>query len=310
MNQARNNQARNNQARNNQAIKNQAIKNQARKNYIAHRFNKTPWSSLFGTKRLDKWDNDAINRYVAGKKNQNPKTIENQYEIAKRNRNLFKKRLGEHLGKLEKFKENQYEIVKRNRNLFKKRLGEHLGKLEKFKINITGKNTYFKGENSLSFEIVNFLKSIGINTYLQHIFWNITPTEIDYVLNEMSEVKNVKDIYAGGLKEPQQLKELEQLAEVLTKKYYEEKLKSSYKKIYARYGHRPPRDNVDIGITHTRGPINSHALQLQGTRGGKKKTKKKTTTKTKKKKKVVKQKLHKGPRGGKYYIRKGRKVYV
>ena len=39
-------------------------------------------------------------------------------------------------------------------------------------------------------------------------------------------------------------------------------------------------------------------------KGGKKKT-----TKTKKKK-AVKRKLHKGPRGGKYYISKGKKVYV
>ena len=51
---------------------------------------------------------------------------------------------------------------------------------------------------------------------------------------------------------------------------------------------------------------NAPPLQVQqsamSVQGGKKKTKKK--------KKVVKQKLHKGPRGGKYYIRKGRKVYV
>ena len=41
--------------------------------------------------------------------------------------------------------------------------------------------------------------------------------------------------------------------------------------------------------------------------GKKRRTKKKTTKKTTKK---TKRKIHKGPRGGKYYVSKGKKVYV
>ena len=152
------------------------------------------------------------------------------------------------------------------------------------------------------------LKHLKIDTFLDSTYPDLTPEQIDNILNKMSKSEKVRDVlykmnpasgvafgYARGKKE------LPRLADAI-----KNKINSEDQKKYNKYS----TQNSNMWKAAADADARKAAADAR-TFGGKKKTKKKTTTKTKKKKKkVVKRKLHKGPRGGKYYVSKGRKVYV
>jgi len=78
--------------------------------------------------------------------------------------------------------------------------------------------------------------------------------------------------------------------------------------------HQPgnsPENKRNKTVTHNPGITKKNRLKYSSTGGGRRKKRKTTKKRVKRKtKKRVKRKIYTGPRGGKYYRKGGRKVYI